>query len=44
MTEVHPPPPHGWAGSGLAKAAKHHLETFLAQAADADPLSYGLPT
>ena len=28
----------------LYPVVQHHLETFLAQAADADPMGYGLPT
>ena len=32
------------ASTPLYPVVQHHLETFLAQAADADPEGYGLPT
>lgn len=32
------------AASALYAVVQHHLETFLARAADADPMGYGLST
>ena len=32
------------AGSALYAVVQHHLETFLAQTSEADPMGYGLPT
>jgi len=51
-----PARPPEWAGSRptyrprrptatpLYPVVQHHLETFLAQAADSDPMGYGVPT